>query len=93
MQFMLDEKWVRLSGNITEDTVNEQNYRAFCQAAAQAEGIDLSRVEETDSACVALLVSALREKTRQKQPLRFFNIPTGLATLMSLYEVDKWIVS
>lgn len=83
-----------LSKAITMSTVNAKNHAQFCQLVSQPiDTIDLSNVSEADSACLALLIAALREKQQQKQPLHFSGMPKGLSMLADLYEVSTWVKS
>lgn len=79
-----------LSQAITMNTVNAKNHAHFCALAAQPiQTIDLSAVSEADSACLTLLIAALREKQQQK--LHFSGIPAGLSMLADLYGVGDWV--
>lgn len=79
-----------LSQAVTVNTVTDEAHEAFMRCLREdVHTVDLSAVDEADSACVALLIAALREK--KQQHVHFVGIPSGLAQLMTLYEVDKWI--
>lgn len=83
-----------LSQTITMNTVNETNHAQFCALLNQPiDTIDLSAVKEADSACLALLIAALREKQRQQQKLHFSAMPTGLSMLANLYGIGVWMES
>ena len=78
---------------VTVSTVTAAQYRFFCDSVADqaVDTLDLSAVSRADSACVALLLAAVRIKKQQQQPLRFVHMPVDLRMLTSLYEVDPWI--
>lgn len=51
--------------------------------------IDLSQVERSDSAGLALLVECLRQAHRSGKTLRFFNIPAQLLAIARVSSLDK----
>lgn len=94
MHAEIRQRTLYLSQTITMSTVNAKNYAQFCALAAQPiDTIDLSAVKEADSACLALLIAALREKQQQQLKLHVSAIPAGLSVLADLYEVGAWVKS
>lgn len=79
-----------LGGDITVKTVTETAYRQFEQQCRLKETavLDLSRVGRADSACVSLLLTALRLKNKAVQ-LR--HIPESVRALADLYEIRDWV--
>lgn len=49
--------------------------------------VDLSKLEEVDSATISLLLEWLREAQRNKRTLRFSSLPDNLKSLATLYGV------
>ncbi len=54
--------------------------------------IDLSGVQESDSAGLALLLEWLRIARKRKQNVRFANVPNQIAALARISEVEELIV-
>ena len=78
-----------LSGNITVKTVNLAAYQQFKHACQQnIQAIDLANVQHADSACVSLLLSALR-CTHTRPALH--NLPASVVALSALYEIQDWL--
>jgi len=55
----------------------------------EALDIDLSGVQRSDSAGVALLVECLRQAHQSGKVLRFFNIPTQMLALARVSSLDQ----
>lgn len=92
MQAEVRQHTLYLSQAVTMNTVTAEGYQAFVRLLDKTVStVDVSAVDEADSACVALLVAALRQKQQQQQSLHFVGISSELAQLMALYEVDGWI--
>jgi len=51
--------------------------------------IDLSQVERSDSAGLALLVECLRQAHRSGKTLRFFNIPAQMLAIARVSSLDQ----
>jgi phospholipid transport system transporter-binding protein len=51
--------------------------------------IDLSQVERSDSAGLALLVECLRQANRSGKKLRFFNIPAQMLAIARVSSLDQ----
>lgn len=49
--------------------------------------VDLSKLEEVDSATISLLLEWLREAQRNQRTLRFTHLPDNLKSLATLYGV------
>jgi len=80
---------VRVSGRLTMDTAS-----ALLKSGLQPNGetalvVDMSGVEEVDSAAVSLMLSWLREARRSQISLSFFNVPDNLLSLAHLYDVAE----
>jgi len=54
--------------------------------------VDLSGVPEGDSAGLALLIEWIRRTRKQKQQLQFKNIPTQIAALARISQVDELLM-
>lgn len=80
----------RLSGPLTFDTVPQllqQGRQLF--ANGRAVELDLSRVERSDSAGLALLVSLVRQARQQGGAITFLNVPEQLRGLASVGGVEQ----
>ncbi|MDQ5878802.1 MAG: phospholipid transport system transporter-binding protein [Pseudomonadota bacterium] len=53
--------------------------------------IDLSSIEDADSAALAVLFAWLREAKARNISLRIVNPPAGLLSLAALYGVDEFL--
>jgi len=53
--------------------------------------IDLSQITRADSACLSLLLTALRQKTQGS--LKIHNPPASVRDLAQLYEIEEWITA
>lgn len=78
-----------LSGDITVKTVTPPLFRQFEQQCRLKDtaALDLSGVSRADSACVSLLLAALR----QNSGIRLQNLPESVTKLADLYEIDEWV--
>ena len=81
---------VYLSGDITVKTVNAAAYAQFEQQcrADEVNALDLAGVSRADSACVSLLLTALRLKPAG---VAFQGVPASVAALADLYEIKDWV--
>lgn len=78
-----------LSGDVTVKTLTAAAFARFreqCRLKDTA-AIDLSGVGRADSACVSLLLDALRQNG--ETALR--GIPESVRTLSELYEIKDWL--
>ncbi|MGF6148586.1 Predicted NTP binding protein (contains STAS domain) [Kingella potus] len=77
-----------LSGDITVKTVQPAAYQRFRQLCRQnAAALDLSAVGRADSACLSLLLEALRGNSG----IRLRHLPDAVSALAELYEVREWM--
>ncbi|MDO5639567.1 MAG: STAS domain-containing protein [Neisseria sp.] len=79
-----------LAGDVTVKTVNGAAYAQFEQQcrAADVRALDLAGVKRADSACVSLLLTALRLKPAG---VAFQSVPASVAALADLYEIKDWV--
>ncbi|MDO4641925.1 MAG: STAS domain-containing protein [Neisseria sp.] len=90
MKTEIRESVLLLSGEVRVTTVTNAAYRQFRQACEnpQVNTIDLSGVTRADSACLSLLLAAVRRK--EGQPA-IRSIPPSVAALAELYDIQEWI--
>lgn len=76
-----------IGGEVTVGTLTDGDYRRF-QAACHSgiTAIDFGGVTRADSACVALLLSALRAGVGRSA---WQNVPESVHALAQLYEVEE----
>lgn len=81
---------LHLGGDITVKTVTGANYVQFEQQcrANEVHTLDLAGVGRADSACVSLLLAALRLKPAG---VAFRSVPASVAALADLYEIKDWV--
>lgn len=81
-----------VGGNVTVKTVTQAGYNRYEQQCRLKEtvAVDFSGVERADSACVSLLLTALRAKSAAPA-LR--GIPASVEALAELYEISEWVKS
>ncbi len=80
----------KVRGPLDAETVTElleRSEEAF--RGADTIELDLSGVPEGDSAGLALLIEWIRRARKQNQQLRFKNIPTQIAALARISQVDE----
>lgn len=79
-----------VSGNVTVKTVTQAVYSRFEQQCRLKEtaAVDFSGVNRADSACVSLLLTALRVKPAAPA---LCGIPASVAALAELYEINEWV--
>ncbi len=79
-----------VGGNVTVKTVTQAVYNRFEQQCRLKEtaAVDFSGVNRADSACVSLLLTALRAKLAAPA-LR--GIPASVEALAELYEINEWV--
>ena len=80
----------KVRGALNAETVTDllARSKASFRGATQLD-IDLSGVPEGDSAGLALLIEWLRRAKQQKQKIQFSNIPTQIAALARISEVES----
>lgn len=81
---------IYLSGEVTVKTVTNAAYQQFEQQCRlnDVHTLDLAKVSLADSACVSLLLTALRLKNNQ---LQLSHIPESVVALSELYEIKEWV--
>jgi phospholipid transport system transporter-binding protein len=82
---------LRVTGSITIHNVVkvvEQGVALFDQGGKT---IDLSQVQDVDSAAVSLLLEWQREAVRRKREITFVNVPEKLKSLLRLYNLFELI--
>lgn len=90
MESEVREGVLYVGGNVTVKTVTQAVYSRFEQQCRLKEtaAVDFSGVNRADSACVSLLLTALRAKSAVPA-LR--SIPASVAALAELYEINDWV--
>ena len=91
MQTEVNDNRLMLRGEVSVRTVNRAACEPFLRLIKQPEidTLDLSGVERADSACVSLLLNALREKSS----LKIHALPESVRALVELYEIEEWVTS
>lgn len=91
MQFAIRDNCLMLSGTVTVQTLTAPLYRSFLQMCSRPEvhTLDLGGVQQADSACISLLLSALR--SRGAGSLKLVELPDAAQHLAALYEIQEWI--
>lgn len=82
-----------VQGAATVHTVTASTYQKFITQCRQSNvhTLDLSGLECADSACVSLVLAALRNKPTGNLTLR--GLPESVQSLAELYEIREWIHS
>ncbi len=79
-----------IEGNLTFATIDKQTLKSFAFLSQHKQiTIDLSGVECTDSAGLALMIEWIKISRQHKTRLRFKNIPEQLKHLAQLSGFDK----
>ena len=80
-----------LSGDITVKTVTAAAFAGFWRQCRLKDIriLDLAEVGRADSACVSLLLTALRANGS----LEIRNLPQSVQALAELYEIREWVHS
>lgn len=82
-----------LQGNVNVNTITaiiEPGYKMIKAApAGQPLTLDLSGVNEADSASVALLIDWLRFAKKQNKTLAFSNLPVKMKDIIKVSNLDK----
>jgi len=84
----------KVRGPLDAETVThllERSEEAF--RGANSLEIDLGGVPEGDSAGLALLIEWIRRARKQKQQLQFKNLPTQIAALARISQVDELLTA
>ena len=93
MQSEIRENIVYVAGEVSVQTINQAALAQFTQQCRQPEihATDLSQITRADSACLSLLLTALRQKTQGS--LKIHNPPASVRDLAQLYEIEEWITA
>ena len=93
MQSAIRDNIVYVQGEVSVQTVDKTTLAQFAQQCGQPEihAIDLSQITRADSACLSLLLTALRQ--REQGSLKIHNLPPSVRDLAQLYEIEEWITA
>ena len=93
MQSEIRDNIVYVAGEVSVQTVNQAALAQFTQQCRQPEihAIDFSQITRADSACLSLLLTALRQ--REQGSLKIHNLPPSVRDLAQLYEIEEWITA
>ena len=93
MQSEIRENIVYVAGEVSVQTVDKTTLAQFVQQCGQPEihAIDCSQITRADSACLSLLLTALRQ--REQGSLKIHNLPPSVRDLAQLYEIEEWITA
>lgn len=89
MHYAVQDGCLYLHGTATVHTVTASVYRQFVKECSQANihTLDLTGLQKADSACVSLLLAALRTN----KTLTLNSLPNSVQALLELYEIQEWI--
>lgn len=92
MQTEIRNGTLYISGDVTVKTLTASAFAHYEQQCRlkETDSIDFSQVGKADSACVSLLLNALR-RTDKKPTIQ--NIPDSVRALAELYEIKDWLQS
>lgn len=93
MQSAIRDNIVYVQGEVSVQTVDKTTLAQFTQQCGQPEihAIDCSQITRADSACLSLLLTALRQ--REQGSLKIHNLPPSVRDLAQLYEIEEWITA
>ena len=93
MQSAIRDNIVYVQGEVSVQTVDKTTLAQFARQCRQPEihAIDLSQITRADSACLSLLLTALRQ--REQGSLKIHNLPPSVRDLAQLYEIEEWITA
>ncbi len=93
MQSEIRDNIVYVAGEVSVQTVDKTTLAQFVQQCGQPEihAIDCSQITRADSACLSLLLTALRQ--REQGSLKIHNLPPSVRDLAQLYEIEEWITA
>ncbi len=93
MQSAIRDNIVYVQGEVSVQTVDKTTLAQFAQQCGQPEihAIDCSQITRADSACLSLLLTALRQ--REQGSLKIHNLPPSVRDLAQLYEIEEWITA
>lgn len=86
----VEDSWFRLSGELSFDTVPDllKDSASLFQQAERID-IDLSAVQRSDSAGLALLVEWMRRAEKMHKPIQFLNIPLQMMAIVRVSGLDQ----
>ena len=89
MQSEIRDNIVYVAGEVSVQTVDKTTLAQFAQQCGQPEihAIDCSQITRVDSACLSLLLTALRQ--REQGSLKIHNLPPSVRDLAQLYEIEE----
>ena len=90
MQTEIRNGTLYISGDVTVKTLTASAFARYEQQCClkDTRAVDLSGVGRADSACVSLLLDALR---RPDGKITLQGIPESVRTLSELYEIKDWL--
>ena len=93
MQSEIRDNIVDVQGEVGEQTVDKTKLAQFARKCGQPQihAIDCSQITRADSACLSLLLTALRQ--REQGSLKIHNLPPSVRDLAQLYEIEEWITA
>ena len=93
MQSAIRDNIVYVQGEVSVQTVDKTTLAQFARQCGQPEihAIDCSQITRADSACLSLLLTALRQ--REQGSLKIHNLPPSVRDLAQLYEIEEWITA
>ena len=93
MQSEIRDNIVYVAGEVSVQTVDKTTLAQFARQCGQPEihAIDCSQITRADSACLSLLLTALRQ--REQGSLKIHNLPPSVRDLAQLYEIEEWITA
>nr|WP_314487457.1 STAS domain-containing protein [uncultured Kingella sp.] len=93
MQSAIRDNIVYVQGEVSVQTVDKITLAQFVRQCGQPEihAIDCSQITRADSACLSLLLTALRQ--REQGSLKIHNLPPSVRDLAQLYEIEEWITA
>jgi phospholipid transport system transporter-binding protein len=86
----MNNRWA-VVGDILVDSANSLLEISKALTIERDAVIDMQGVGEIDTAAVSLMLEWKRRSVIEGQPLKFTNIPKGLASLLQLYEVTDFV--
>jgi phospholipid transport system transporter-binding protein len=85
-----DNSW-ELSGDIKMETANGLLVKSKLLDFSENAVIDFTKVEEVDTSAVSLMLEWRRRALAENKQLSFINMPEGLSSLTTLYDVSNLI--
>jgi ABC-type transporter Mla MlaB component len=87
---IINQNCLMISGDLTFYTVTTLNQAAIqlLQAHPELSEVSFANVKESDSAALLFLLSLWRHKQANKRPLTFLKIPSQMARLIALSNLE-----